>query len=88
MPVENFGLADSEFKSLTTHILDQNGQMQLASSGYFECICILCLFHTKGDICIQFPEKTIPDVPAGHIFALLSGKRRVIDNKMHGNRRL
>ena len=57
--IENLCLADGELVALTAHVLDQNGQMKLTTTGYFEAVGAVGLFHTKADIGVQLSEQTI-----------------------------
>lgn len=36
--------------------------MKLSTSGYLEAVCVVCLFNTKADVCIQFTEQTVTEV--------------------------
>ena len=44
--IQNLCLTYGEFETFTTHILDQHGQMQLTTAGYFETVGRIGLFHT------------------------------------------
>ncbi len=46
---QNFCLADSELKAFTAHVLDQDGQMELTTSGNLEAVCGLCLLDAKAE---------------------------------------
>ena len=50
--VQNLSLADCKLIALTAHVLDQDGQMQLAASGYLKAIGGICFFHAKGNVSI------------------------------------
>ena len=50
--VQNLSLADCKLIALTAHVLDQDGQMQLAASGHFKAIGGICFFHAKGNVSI------------------------------------
>ena len=50
--VQNLRLADCKLIALTAHVLDQDGQMQLAASGYLKAIGGICFFHAKGNVSI------------------------------------
>ena len=57
--IENLCLADGELVALTAHVLDQNRQMKLTTTRYFEAVGAVGLFHTKADIGVQLSEQTI-----------------------------
>ena len=57
--IKNLSLADSKFITFPAHVLDQNGQMQFATAGNFEAVCIFRFLDAKTDICIQFAEETV-----------------------------
>ena len=86
--VEDFRLADGKLVSFAPHVLDQNGEVKFASSGYLEAVCIVGLLHTQADVCVQLPEQSFAEMTGSYIFSFLSGKRTVIDNELHGDRRL
>ena len=48
--VDNLCLTYCELISLTAHVFDQDGQMQLTTAGYFETVRRIGLFHTQGYI--------------------------------------
>ena len=50
--VQNLRLADCKLIALTAHVLDQDGQMQLAASGYLKAIGGICFFHAKANVSI------------------------------------
>ena len=50
--VQNLSLADCKLIALTAHVLDQDGQMQLAASGHLKAIGGICFFHAKGNVSI------------------------------------
>ena len=62
--------------------------MKFSTSGYFEAVCVVCLFNTKADVCIQFTEQTVTEMTGSDEFTFLSCKRTVVDNELHCDRRL
>ena len=86
--VDDLCLADSELIALTAHRLNQNGQMQLAAAGYLERIGIFCVFDTQADVSVQLAEQTVTQMTGGNEFTFLTCQRAVIDDEIHGNRRL
>ena len=86
--IQNFCLADCELITFAAHILDKDGQMQLAASGYLETLSGISLLHTQADIRVQLAEQTVTQVTGGDIFTLFTGQRAVIYQEVHGNGRL
>ena len=62
--------------------------MQLTAAGNLERIGIVRILHAQADICIQLTEQTGTQVAGGDEFTFLAGKRAVIYDEVHGNRRL
>ena len=61
--------------------------MQLAAPGYFKYVGVLRFFDTQADIGIQLAEQAVAQMAGGDIFAFLSGKRAVVYDKVHRDRR-
>ena len=85
--VNNLCLADCKFITLTAHVLDQYGQMQLTAAGYLEAVCGIRFLHAKGNVCVQLAHQTVTDMTGGHILAFLSRQRAVVYHEVHGDRR-
>ena len=85
MMIENLSLTYGKLKAFTTHVLDQDGEVQLAAATNFKAIRILCLLNTERYVRIQLAEQTLAKMAAGDIFSFLTGERRVIYHEMHGN---
>ena len=62
--------------------------MKLATAGNLVAVRALGLFDTQGNVGVQLAEQTVSDVAGGDILTFLSGKRRVVYDKVHGDRRL
>ena len=88
LSVNDFRLRDSEFIAFAAHRLDQDGQMQLTSSGNSERICIVGILHTQGDVRVQLTQKSFSDLSRGAVCTLASRKRTIVNDKVHGDRRL
>ena len=59
--------------------------MQLAAAGYLEGFRGIRFLHPQGHICVQLPEQSVPEMPAGHVFALLAGEGGIVDDEVHGD---
>ena len=86
--VDDLCLADCELVALAAHRLNQNGEMQLATTGYLECIGVFRILDAQADIGIQLAEETLTQMTGGDEFTFLTGKRAVIDDEIHRDRRL
>ena len=62
--------------------------MKLTPARYLEAFGGIRFLYPKGNIRIQLTEQSVTKMAAGHKFAFLSGKGRIVYNKMHGDRRL
>ena len=83
----DFRSGNSYFVSFPAHLLQKNRQMKLTAAGDLEGIGRSGFFYFKTDIDFEFLFKTLADIAGSHIFASLSGERRIIDHKIHGQRR-
>ena len=77
-----------ELVTLSTHSFNQDRQMELASTRYFECISRVSFFNTHSDVGFNLFEKSVTQVTRCHVLALSTCKRTVVYNKVHRNRRL
>ena len=71
--IDHLCLADRKLEALPAHVLNEDGQMQLAAAGNLKAVGGICLLHTQAHICIQLPEQTLPDMAGGDEFPLLAG---------------
>ena len=86
--IDNLCLADCELVALAAHILDQDGQMQLAASGYLEAVSGFCLLYAQADIGVQLAEQTVAQMTGSDEFTFLTGQRAVVYHEIHGDGRL
>ena len=70
---------------LTAHLFNQNGEMQFATTGDPKTDSLGERFHLQGYIGQRFTAETFLNMTGGYIFTILTGKGRVIGNKVHGN---
>ena len=82
------GARHGEFVAFAPHRLDQHGQVQLAASGNPELVRIAGLLYPQGDVVLEFLVQPRLDLPAGQVFALAAGERRLVDEEHHADRRL
>ncbi len=88
LPENDFRLRYRELIPFTPHRLDQDRQVQFTSSADLKGIRVLCILNAQRYIRIQLPHETFPDLPGCAVFSLTAGERAVIDDKIHGDRRL
>ena len=62
--------------------------MKLTTSGNLKALSCLGVFYTKADICVQLSVKSVTEMTGGDVFTLLSCKRAVIYQEVHGDSRL
>ena len=85
--IENFRFAYCKLISFAAHIFNQNGQMKFSASRHFKTVCIFHFFHSKTYVCVQLFKQAVTQMAGSYIFSFLSGKRTVVYNKLHRNRR-
>ena len=78
LPVDHFRddvrLGDREFISFPAHVFNQDRDMKNAAPADVEGVGSV-VFDSQGDVALGFFEKTLPDVPAADVFALLAEER-------------
>ena len=84
--IQYFSFTYCKLVSFTTHIFNKNRKVKLTTAGYFEAVCIFCLFYTKADICVQLTEKTVTQMAGCNEFAFLSCKWTVVYDELHRDR--
>src|SRR5699024_4792565 len=86
--VEHLCLADSELIAFPAHVLDQDGEVKLAAARYLKAVGVVCLLDSEADVCVQLPEQPFTQMAGGDIFSFLACKGAVVDEELHGDRRL
>ena len=71
--VDDLCLADCELVALAAHRLNQNGEMQLAATGYLECIVVFRILDAQADIGIQLFVETFTKVSGCYELAFAAG---------------
>ena len=85
---EHFRLGNLEFIALAAHILDEDGEVQLAAAADAEGIGGVGLLHAEGNVGLQLAHQAGAQVAGGDVSALAAGKRAVVDGEGHGDGRL
>src|SRR2546421_478433 len=83
----DLGSRDHHFVALAPHLLDQNGDLHLATSMNFKCPRRLRVVELKRNVTAGFPDEPIANMSRGHKFPVASGKRRIVYQNAHSNRR-
>ena len=88
LSVNDFRLRDSELIAFAAHRLNQDGQVQLSSSGNAECIRIVGILYTERYVRVKLAQKSFSDLSRCAVRSFTSRKRAVVNDKVHGDRRL
>ena len=81
-------LAHRELVAFAAHVLQQDGQVQLAAARDLEDAVFVGLPHLQRDVALQLALQPVPDLAAGDELAFAAGQRRVVDAEVHRQRRL
>ena len=85
----NLRLTDGQFEAFTTHLLDQDGKSQLATTLNLPRIGTLGRQNLQGHVAHQLAVKTILDLTCGDLRALdTTSHRRSVDTDRHRDRRI
>src|SRR5438874_9900096 len=88
VPMKNdFGSRDHHFVTLASHLLDQDGDLHLAPSMNFKCPRRLRVVELERNVTAGLPDQPIANMSRRHEFLLASGKRGIIHQNAHSNRR-
>src|SRR5205085_6483786 len=88
VPMKNdLGSRDHYFVALAPHLLDQDGDLHLAASMDFKCPRRVRVIELKRNVTAGFPDEPIANMSRGHKFSLASGKRGIVYQNAHSNRR-
>src|SRR6266446_1504638 len=86
-PMKNdLGSRDHHFVALAPHLLDQDGDLHLATSMNFKCPRRFRVVDLKRNVPPGFPNEPIANMSRRHKFPLASGKRRIVHQDAHSNR--
>src|SRR5882762_4749508 len=84
---DDLGSRDHHFVALASHLLDQDGDLHFATSMNFKCPRRLRVVELKRNVTAGFPDEPIANMSRRHEFPLASGKRGIIHQNTHSNRR-
>ena len=77
-----------ELIALAAHLLDEDGEVQLAASRYGELVGVNCSLDTERHVVAALVLQALPDVAGGYELALAAGERGGVDLEGHGYGRL
>src|SRR6266581_3699246 len=88
VPMKNdLGSRDHHFVALAPHLLDQDGDLHIAASMDFKCPRRFRVVELKRNVTAGFSDEPIANMSRRHKFPLASGKRRIVYQNAHSNRR-
>src|SRR5205814_2740666 len=88
VPMKNdLGSRDHHFVALAPHLLDQDGDLHLTASMDFKCPRRLGVVELKRNVTAGLPDEPIANMSRRHKFSVASGKRRIVYQNAHSNRR-
>src|SRR5439155_12954762 len=86
--MENYlGTRDHHFVAFASHLLDQDRDLHFAARidlKYAGCFRVVDL---ERDIAARFANKALAKMPRRNKFSVATGKRRIVDQNVHANRR-
>ena len=85
---DDLGAADLQLVALTTHRLDQHGELELATAGDLDHVGRAGLEQLDRHVAEQLALQAVDQVAAGEVLALLARHRRRVDTEGHAQHRL
>ena len=79
---------DGQFVAFPAHVLQQDGQVQLAAAGDAELLRVGALLDTQGDVVDQLALQALLELARGQVLALAAGEGGAVDLEGHGHRGL
>src|SRR6266446_1012903 len=83
----DLGSRDHYFVALAPHLLDQDGDLHIAASMDFKCPRRFRVVELKRNVPTGFPDEPIANMSRRHKFPVATGKRRIVYQNAHSNRR-
>jgi ABC-type multidrug transport system ATPase subunit len=77
-----------QLHALAAHLLDEDGEMQLAAARDLDAVGAAEVFDAQRDVDAQLALETVLDLAQGHGAAVLAGERAVVDEEEHAHRGL
>ena len=80
--------AHRQLIALAAHVLEQDGEVQLAAAADQEAVGLAGVLDTQRHVLQQLAVESLADLAAGHELALAAGQRAIVDLEGHGQRGL
>ena len=71
---DDLGAGDGQLVALAAHVLQQDGQMELAAAGDAELLRVGALLDAQGDVVDQLPLQALLELARGQVLALAAGE--------------
>ncbi len=85
---DNFRTGNRQFETFTTHIFNQHGQVQFATTGYTERIRIFGFFNAQRHVMHQLFVQTVKNLTRSHKLTFFTAERRGVNAEEHRHGRL
>ena len=85
---DHLRLTHLQLVSLATHGLNQHAQVQHAATEDTPAVLCRSALYAQRQVLLQLFVQSVLDMTAGHVLAVLSEERRVVDAECHTHRRL
>ena len=85
---DNFRTGNRHLETFTTHVFNQNGQVQFTTAGNAERISVFGFFNAQRHVVHQLFIQTVQDLARGNELTFFTAERRGVDVEEHGNGRL
>src|SRR5690606_31886493 len=83
---DNFRTGNRHLETFTTHVFDQNRQVQFTTTGYAEGISVFRFFNAQRNVVHQLFVQAVKDLTRGNEFTFFTTERRGVDVEEHGYR--
>ena len=82
---DHLGLGDAELHAFAAHLLDQDGEVQLAAARDLDAVGTPQVFDAQRHVDAQLALEAVLDLAQGHGAAVLAGERAVVDQEEHAD---
>src|SRR5713101_2605149 len=83
----HLGTRDHHFVSFASHLLDEDRDLHFAARIDLEWASGFRVAHVQRNIAARFANQALAKMSRRHKFSLATGKRRVVDENVHADRR-
>ena len=81
---DNFRTGNRHLETFTTHVLNQNRQVQLTTTRNAECISVFGFFNAQRNVVHQLFVQAVKDLTRGNELTFFTTERRGVDVEEHG----